>query len=348
MSDKITECPNTNCRSPITAKTIDDLGRCVHCGLDYSAGGLEKSEVASLRTALTESRREVEVEHAAALVEAREADRLRAENATLRQEVERQKDLRNTDRVDWQGAVDSLRRQVEEQADTIKKMGDCLEARDKVVEEQAASLEKVTRSWEEQAGKLAEVLKNEWDLRLRAEKFQTAKEQAESSLAAMTRERDEALAVVAEYKFGQTASARILRERDAAQSRAEAYREALVKAKDGYLAVISTADRYAKELGGKAPATQNFVREGLKALNAALAAPSEPKEGCCLFTYTDSEGEQWCETHDRVASKCAVAPTPSAGEEPWKCPGLASGGPGKCSREKPCFYCNPKFQARRP
>jgi hypothetical protein len=75
------------------------------------------------------------------------------------------------------------------------------------------------------------------------------------------------------------------------------------------------------------------------------AAPSEPKEGCCLFTYTDSEGEQWCETHDRVASKCAVAPTPSAGEEPWKCPGLASGGPGKCSREKPCTYCNPKFQA---
>jgi hypothetical protein len=40
-----------------------------------------------------------------------------------------------------------------------------------------------------------------------------------------------------------------------------------------------------------------------------------------------------------------AAPTPSAGEEPWKCPGLASGGPGKCSREKPCTYCNPKFQA---
>jgi hypothetical protein len=43
-----------------------------------------------------------------------------------------------------------------------------------------------------------------------------------------------------------------------------------------------------------------------------------------------------------------AAPTPSAGEEPWKCPGLASGGPGECSREKPCFYCNPKFQAGRP
>lgn len=43
-----------------------------------------------------------------------------------------------------------------------------------------------------------------------------------------------------------------------------------------------------------------------------------------------------------------ASPTPSVGEESRECPGLASGGPGKCSREKPCFYCNPKFQARRP
>jgi hypothetical protein len=65
----------------------------------------------------------------------------------------------------------------------------------------------------------------------------------------------------------------------------------------------------------------------------------------------DSRKDGWS-ISDRGEDLCPpcqpAAPTPSAGEEPWKCPGLASGGPGKCSREKPCFYCNPKFQAGRP
>jgi hypothetical protein len=84
-----------------------------------------------------------------------------------------------------------------------------------------------------------------------------------------------------------------------------------------------------------------------------LAAPSEPKEGhgpkCGCDMVWNCEGKDpVCFSFGHRPKDWPAAPTPSAGEEPWKCPGLASGGPGKCSREKPCFYCNPKFQAGRP
>jgi hypothetical protein len=87
----------------------------------------------------------------------------------------------------------------------------------------------------------------------------------------MTRERDEALAVVAEYKFGQTASARILRERDAALSRAEALEKAVREER----AVFFTKDSVLRM--DEILAVRAQLRKEI--LDAALAAPSEPKEG---------------------------------------------------------------------
>jgi hypothetical protein len=199
---------------------------------------------------------------------------------------------------------------------------------------------------------------------------------AMDALAAMTRERDEALAVVAEYKFGQTASARILRERDAALSRAEALEKA------GRVLYSEVKDYRFARVGNRAGGQMMpQPTPGQAMLDAALAAPSEPKEGAEKPVPLPwlKDGQHYCPApirFDLDAARCTgcgeivppayppepcgtcgsaggslcpdcgpTAPTPSAGEEPWKCPGLASGGPGKCSREKPCTYCNPKFQA---
>jgi hypothetical protein len=303
MSDKITECPNTNCRSPITAKTIDDLGRCVHCGLDYSAGGLEKSEVARLRTALaesrerednmrvlkedavkdaeraeaalTESRREVEeakdfvykmnpspmyvMTALAELVEHRKhqfasglniyawkekAERLEAENATLRQEVEqKQKDLDRhaglnaylLSKPNGNGGWKAKAIEAYEEREALRRQ----------VEEQAASLEKVTRSWEEQAGKLAEAEKarkeaNPWDSEKRA---MAAEKDRDTALRDLAFEREERLDYghlmrslaesraevervrqdhLAQAKVDGETITRLVEQRDAALSRAEA------------------------------------------------------------------------------------------------------------------------------
>jgi hypothetical protein len=186
-----------------------------------------------------------------------------AENATLRQEVER-----------LARSVVEIRGKRDRMAERNKTLGRLIQfdERDRNAEGSTKRrlrdiITHLRRQVEEQAAKLAEVLKQEWDLRLRAEKFQTAKEQAESSLAAMTRERDEALAVVAEYKFGQTASARILRERDSALSRAEALAQVVQAVKD------RTEERI-KEVG-----SHPHLRMLLDITTRALAAPSEPKEG---------------------------------------------------------------------
>jgi chromosome segregation ATPase len=242
--------------------------------------------------ALTESRREVEFYRGRLNDSTRDGSRLEAENATLRQEVAILRD-----KTDREGRWST---------EAHKALGVChpeylgeqVALLRRQVEEQAASLEKVTRSWEEQAAKLAEVLGRKGEdfkglvnslaaaqerikeLEERLPRYHNEKqcgviaeriERAESSLAAMTRERDEALAVVAEYKFGQTASARILRERDAALSRADALEKAVIDARDkaSWLASYSRLPEYVR-----------FEVEALfQRMTSALAAPSEPKEG---------------------------------------------------------------------
>jgi hypothetical protein len=125
-----------------------------------------QGEAIRLRTALSEKRREVEAwreKHGDISQSEARFVALQAENATLRQEVERHK---------------AAREQLSKNLDAA------LLANKTLADSANTELEALRRQVEEQAGKLAEVLKQEWDLRLRAEKFQTAKEHAESSLAA--------------------------------------------------------------------------------------------------------------------------------------------------------------------
>jgi hypothetical protein len=103
------------------------------------------------------------------------------------------------------------------------------------------------------------------------------------ALAAMTRERDEALAVVAEYKFGQTASARILGERDAAQSRAEALEKALRKKMLDCGCFQQTCEICVEALAALAalapePCGTCGSAGGSSCPDCGPAAPSEPKE----------------------------------------------------------------------
>jgi DNA repair exonuclease SbcCD ATPase subunit len=266
----------------------------------------EKAARDKLYAALTESRREVEAAKREIAVVACAKNALiaaaEAENATLRQEVERlarsvveirgkrdrmaernktlgrliqfderDRNAEGSTKRRLRDIITHLRRQVEEQAaklaerervtipglrqelevqrGNVKAMGVLLEQAESslaAAQEQVKALEARLPHYhnEKQCGVIAERI-----------------EQAESSLAAMTRERDEALAVVAEYKFGQTASARILRERDAALSRAEAL------------------SRYAKHRDDCVCEIQGLLDSFCDCGFAALAAPSEPKEG---------------------------------------------------------------------
>jgi hypothetical protein len=279
----------------------EDISAAIEWANEYGPGASVNNYPAVLVKALTESRREVEeakdfvykmnpspmyvMTALAELVEHRKhqfasglniyawkekAERLEAENATLRQEVERLK-------------ADPLRPSINTvpEAELKAQLARANAAFDGECQrhtETQAERDTLRRQVEEQAAKLAE--KDECHFCGDSINAALARaEQAESSLAAMTRERDEALAVVAEYKFGQTASARILGERDAAQSRAEALE------KFYRLYENSGTWRNIGEYGEKGSRLELTAQEAAALeqaemrVDAALAAPSEPKEG---------------------------------------------------------------------
>jgi hypothetical protein len=223
-------------------------------------------DAASLRTALTASRREVELLRG---VYKRECEKngtgvLVAENATLRQEVERlkvklaNKHLNVSLNAEWAAEVDALRRQVEEQA---------------------ASLGKVTRSWEEQAAKLAEqdgridrLCESGEKDRMDLITERNARMIAESTLAA-AQERIKELSNLSPFiKQIQ----RVEAERDAALSRAEALEKALERT----FHIMDDNYKWVSPDEEQGRVFRKIVEDGLPAfLAAALAAPSEPKEG---------------------------------------------------------------------
>lgn len=178
-------------------------------------------EIARLNAALTESRREVEALKADQHENCYGPEpirKLEAENATLRQEVER---LKNAEEqaLAWHKTAMSRADEAEREATALRRQ----------VEEQAAKLaEASTRG---HAGCNTRIL----ELVNRAE-------QAESSLAAMTRERDEANAVLAlKYEPGTLSEIRRLAVElsrlnaalSQAQEHIKALREAFVECHNG-------------------------------------------------------------------------------------------------------------------
>jgi hypothetical protein len=242
------------------SEKVLNWSRCYACAKDMPQDGRAQCfdcwkaielEANRLRTALTESRREVELLRG---VYKRECEKngtgvLVAENATLRQEVERlkvklaNKHLNVSLNAEWAAEVDALRRQVEEQA---------------------ASLGKVTRSWEEQAAKLAEqdgridrLCESGEKDRMDLITERNARMIAESSLAAAQaalRAKDKAMEVARKW---------------ATNRRAHEVAEELARA----IAVTPSP----------ADGEPSFTMEELKAMKAKLdepfPAPSEPKEG---------------------------------------------------------------------
>jgi hypothetical protein len=350
----------------------EDISAAIEWANEYGPGASVNNYPAVLVKALTESRREVEeakdfvykmnpspmyvMTALAELVEHRKhqfasglniyawkekAERLEAENATLRQEVERLDKALDKYRAsktgwawqsldDWEKAVQArlepLRRQVEEQAAKLRRLADHTPD---AHSGQCAILKAADPARPCGCGALDDLFPLE--VLRRAER-------AESSLAA-AQERIKELSNLSPFiKQIQ----RVEAERDAALSRAEAVEKALRRAMAVIAVPIPIMD-------------SALLNKAYEDILAALAAPSEPKEGgdCQRRVPCDCPAKDHSDCVKTICGRalpCEVhaAPTPSAGEEPWKCPGLASGGPGKCSREKPCFYCNPKFQAGRP
>jgi ribosomal protein L37E len=251
----------------------------------------------ALRTALTESRREVEELKALRLCQnckkiepssragacascwftryERMKNTSEAENATLRQEVERLKAQWIDHTKPGLGAssalVDSLRRQVEEQAAKL--------AKTEQAEARAVELEARLPHYhnEKQCGVIAERI-----------------ERAESSLAAMTKERDEADGWGEEWKRIATEKCdrikEVIGQRDELSKRGEAWRaerdaalsraEALEKALERTFHIMDDNYKWVSPDEEQGRVFRKIVEDGLPAfLAAALAAPSEPKEG---------------------------------------------------------------------
>jgi DNA repair exonuclease SbcCD ATPase subunit len=170
-----------------------------------------------------------------------------AENATLRQEVER----KDASIIGWMNMVDALRRQVEEQAAKLRRLADHTPD---AHSGQCAILKAADPARPCGCGVLDDLFPLEVLRRA---------EQAESSLAA-AQERIKELSNLSPFiKQIQ----RVEAERDAALSRAEALAQVVQAVKD------RTEERI-KEVG-----SHPHLRMLLDITTRALAAPSEPKEG---------------------------------------------------------------------
>jgi hypothetical protein len=247
-----------------------------------------QGEAIRLHAALTESRREVEAlkEDSAALMERfnqsfkvgpspvfiHPGDHCphKAENATLRQEVERLQAGAQyhcpgcTTPFNCQDCI-ALRRQVEEQA---AKLAEWREFSKGVADEQ----QRLIRERDEALAMahICDIFEGR-----SADYWRPLLAQAESSLAAMTRERDAELNARLRWEGPDGHGARWCQrvkdaeaERDAALSRAEALEKALVR--------ITSLHCFCSM---KDPNSEHSDYCHITIADAALAAPSEPKEG---------------------------------------------------------------------
>ncbi len=103
--------------------------------------------------------------------------------------------------------------------------------------------------------------------------------QARKDLEAMTRERDNLGSIVGEYKFGQTASARILKERDAALARAEAYSRVVEAVLKVSAICCSKAKQKADGIFELCDEHENLMVAISDCYRALASLPPDPKEG---------------------------------------------------------------------